>query len=221
MNETGDLNGKPTKLVLPFDDSALWILDYLWGAYASLLWNNSWQQVGTATVQDTSEVYTKAMKGSYILMDYGSIVPFIGEDIPDHLLICDGSTYDREDYPELHRVLPPAMKTADFFTLPDLRDKFLLGGSLVDVGTTGGESEHTLTADEMPNHSHTSPPHSHSYTSPFVIASPEGGGAPIPALATTPAISGSTSVSIDSTGGGQAHNNMPPYYTLVYCVVAK
>lgn len=83
-------------------------------------------------------------------------------------------------------------------TWEKIRDKFLLGESdTISAGSTGGEATHTLTVDEMPSHTHSTPVRSGSYT--------------------TMDGSGNTWVPIYNndyvgyTGSGQAHNNMPPY----------
>lgn len=48
---------------------------------------------------------------------------------------------------------------------PDLRGQFVIGaGGSYSVGNTGGESEHTLTVDEMPSHNHTFTGKSHNHT---------------------------------------------------------
>ncbi len=70
-------------------------------------------------------------------------------------------------------------------------------------GDTGGETEHTLSINEMPSHYHsrTTQPQSWSErdSSASQIISPESGSAK--------RVTKNTS----NTGGGQAHNNMPPY----------
>ena len=80
-----------------------------------------------------------------------------------------------------------------------IKDTFLLAaGDTYAAGSTGGEATHTLTIAEMPAHTHT------QVTSARFS---KGGGSDSDYEATG---SGNTG----STGGGQAHNNMPPYLTV-------
>ena len=68
------------------------------------------------------------------------------------------------------------------------------------VGSTGGEAEHTLTTNEMPSHSHSISP---------VVAST---GNSLLGSGSKACLYGTTARnSTDSSGGGKAHNNMPPY----------
>ena len=103
-----------------------------------------------------------------------------------------------------------------------IKDTFLLAsGDTYENGTTGGEATHTLTTNEMPSHTHTQNAHRHHFSRRDVyVANGNGAGA----------VGHSTGSSygdyytdyqtptINSTGGGQAHNNMPPYLA-VYCWV--
>lgn len=91
---------------------------------------------------------------------------------------------------------------------PDLRSKFVLGaGSTYAVGATGGEATHTLTVNEMPSHTHD------IYGGGF-------SGDPTHNSVRAGYIGEDNSVAesgvITNTGGGQPHNNMPPYYALCY-----
>ena len=79
-----------------------------------------------------------------------------------------------------------------------IKDRFLLGaGDTYTNGDTGGEATHTLTVDEMPSHTHNTPVKSGSYTTM------DGSG-----NTWVPIYNNSN---VTYTGGGQAHNNMPPY----------
>lgn len=115
---------------------------------------------------------------------------------------------------------------------PDLRGKFVVGYDPGDtdydtIGETGGEKEHQLTEDELPEHSHTGltdndGAHSHTIiqndndsgdSNRFGNVNPSGNDR-----------NGSTetdgahshSFTTDNTGGDQPHENRPPYYTIAY-----
>lgn len=86
---------------------------------------------------------------------------------------------------------------------PDLRDRFVLGGGGTRaVGETGGEEEHTLTVDERPRHNHS--------METYASGGNRGG--------TSFTNSGNVNQAqyTGNAGRGDAHNNMPPFYVLVY-----
>lgn len=121
---------------------------------------------------------------------------------------------------------------------PDLREKFVLGATVsypnlsLDsskhyVGDTGGEETHTLTVAEMPSHNHSgstnsSGAHTHTWSrgnnqlegyGNYVCAinSAKNGTVTVPSSG-----SHSHSISLNAAGGDAAHNNMPPYYALLF-----
>lgn len=144
----------------------------------------------------------------------GSIIPYGSSVIPETYLLCNGQAVSRTDYPELFAIIGTRFGFGDgstTFNVPDYRDKFVLGaGGDVDLAETGGEKEHTLTIDEIPPHDHNDGKLNEAITannggrSAVIVHKSESGTIP-----TT------------KTGGGQAHNNMPPYVGTYYIIKAK
>ena len=84
-------------------------------------------------------------------------------------------------------------------TWQKIQGKFLLGSSSsYKVGATGGEATHKLTINEMPSHSHTISEGNGSPGSQWSLNAVQYGGR-------------NTTMVTNNTGGGRAHNNMPPY----------
>lgn len=89
-----------------------------------------------------------------------------------------------------------------------IKDRFLLAASTTyKAGTTGGEATHTLTYNEMPEHTH-----------PMYSYNPGGDGTWTPdegAYLTDSVTDDKTTwwarLAMGYAGGGAAHNNMPPY----------
>lgn len=88
-----------------------------------------------------------------------------------------------------------------FGTWQQIEDVFLLSaGQTYIAGSTGGEATHTLTIDEIPSHNHTVPlATSNASSANYARMGYQG-----------ETYRGTTG----SRGGGQAHNNMPPYLTV-------
>ena len=95
-------------------------------------------------------------------------------------------------------------------TWEQIKDRFLLSaGDNYANGATGGEATHTLTVSEMPSHKHA-----------FAVNQPEMEGDIVyngPAYVNNIAVNnpaysnGNYLPNVGLTGGGQPHNNMPPY----------
>lgn len=89
---------------------------------------------------------------------------------------------------------------------PNLTDRFVIGaGGSYNVGVTGGEATVTLTISEIPAHAHGFAYQKHQ-------ASDTGQSQADCWKAQTSGFTTNTS----QTGGGNSHNNMPPYYALAY-----
>lgn len=105
------------------------------------------------------------------------------------------------------------------FALPDLRDRapmhFDPSNGTQSIGEKAGEATHTLTAAEMPSHTHT--------VSARATAST---GAPTGAQwapATQPAYGSAPNVVMSSNalalaGGSQPHENRPPFLVIVFAI---
>jgi len=92
-------------------------------------------------------------------------------------------------------------------TWVQLQNRFLLGaGSSYSNGATGGESSHTLTINEMPSHNHYS-----SSTSRYLLSTEMNPNAAGDIGAATGTKDWKWTTNVTPQGGGQAHNNMPPY----------
>lgn len=118
----------------------------------------------------------------------GAIILYSGSTIPDAWVLCDGNN-----------------------GTPDLTDRFVIGaGKNYQVNDTGGEVEHVLTVDELPEHNHT-------LSGDSIINSKTNGTVTIGVggyFTTTSKFE--TLNTTDIIGNGNAHNNMPPYYALYY-----
>ena len=85
-----------------------------------------------------------------------------------------------------------------------IEDRFLLAaGNNYSVGSTGGEAEHKLTVDEMPSHRHTVNNRKNATTGGHWNAPPTTSDSGI--------VQNSVESIVNYAGGGQSHNNMPPY----------
>lgn len=208
--ETIPTAAKCRRLVIP-DDLA--IITAVTGAIDLLGQSENWQQFGAVTPEEISEAMRDMLwrylnEGTACMI--GAIIPFATASVPDGALLCDGTTYNRVDYPGLYDVLDAAfIVDADTFTVPDLRARVAIGANgAYPVGAVGGEIEHTLTVAEMPTHAHT-------YVPPVFNVDIEAPGAPDPIAAGI-----GIPTNTGDAGGNQAHNNMQPYLAMRYCIIA-
>ena len=95
---------------------------------------------------------------------------------------------------------------------PDLRNRFIVGaGDSYGVGATGGAASVTLTKEQMPSHSHNLT----MYGGDLVGAWKDSNNF---FMTWTKYDRNSNTKVTDATGGGQAHENRPPYYALCFII---
>ena len=148
-----------------------------------------------------------------MLMDIfpsGMVLAWTNKEIPSGWVRCDGLN-----------------------NTPDLRGRFILGDGAGDdltnreLNNKGGTEDHTLSINEMPSHSHKIYRSNHKVSSDYLrkksgynvsaITVGDGGDRNIyPHPSYWSNDPDNSSLYIHESGGDQPHNNMPPFYVLIY-----
>lgn len=198
--------------VLLIPDSVEW-LAIVQGALQELTYSYNYESYGAATPDECAaammDMTDNFAYGIGVCRMVGEIILYGGSNSPDDkLLICDGSSLAKADYPDLWLTIGDAFGSidADHFNIPNLQDRVPIGaGDTYAIGENLGEAEHTLTESEIPSHAHTE-----GTTTPTAVLVGE-----VPAVGITSA-AGLTGY----TGGDGAHNNIQPSLALTYLIVA-
>lgn len=182
----------------------------------------------TATTTITA---TGAISGSHGSVPIGAISDYAGSSAPTGWLLCYGQAVSRTTYASLFSAISTTYGTGNgstTFNLPDCRGRVAagkddMGGTsanrLTDqsggldgdtLGDTGGSESHTLSATEMPAHTHTM-----VSVSQFSIATG--------AFSTGVSYNSAQGATTGSAGSGGAHNNVQPtiiFNKIIYAGVA-
>jgi microcystin-dependent protein len=146
----------------------------------------------SSVVNGNSEVtgtLTAGTLAGYGTIPVGGIIMWSGANPPNGWALCTGQTVNGQ-------------------ATPDLQGRFIVGYQPSDadyssIGNAGGEKTHTLTVDEMPSHSHEM---WLQHTGKRFTGSGDAN-----ALNESNLADGTPT---GYTGGGNAHENRPPYYVL-------
>lgn len=139
----------------------------------------------------------------------GAIIAFGGSDAPNGWLLCVGQTISQSTYPNLFAVIGG--------TVPDLRSRFVVGAGQGNgltnypLKNTGGLENVTLNVNQIPSHQHFGFGEAYDdWPLGYQGSNQKGskGG-----MDNDNHYYGTT-----NTGGGQAHENRPPYFALTYII---
>lgn len=192
----------------------IYILAAVKGAILELTMPENWTQLGSITPEQMADamqtMYDEIFDGSICMI--GALIHYITSNPPSGVLPCDGGLYARTTYPKLYDVLPANLIVdANSFNTPTIENVFMLAaGSSYLPETVGGAETHSLSTDEMPIHQH-------GYSSPTINVDVFTAGVPDPTGVGLPMLPATT----DFAGGGQAHNNMPPFIAYKVGIVAR
>lgn len=198
------------------------ILPHVSGALILLTDPAQWEQFGALTPQQCADL-ASAMVADYYRGNpmIGAIVPYVTASIPDNALPCDGAVYPAADYQALFAVLADIYKDdPTHFHTPALDGRVLMGDA-ASIGSEGGQASVILTTAQMPSHDHADAGHTHSEIA--AVATVINGGLEAPAAAATPfpTITGAGYAQILPTGGGEAHENRPPYHGVRFGLIFR
>lgn len=159
----------------------------------------------------------------------GTIKLYAGASAPTGYLICDGTAVSRTTYADLFTAIGTTFGVGNgttTFNVPDFRRRVPVGAGGTGTGTlgnalgnTGGAETHTLAISEMPLHGHP-----YRASSGGGIGSNTTGGFMVDSdldqnySAFTGAPTEAMGEQIGGTGGGGAHNNMPPSLVVNYII---
>lgn len=151
----------------------------------------------------------------------GGIIQFYGTLTDDRFRLCNGDLLDTAEYPAI--VDLPLVPVYDYENdiiyrqLPDMRGRFPLGAgdgpglSSRTNGAIGGAETVILQESHLPPHSHAINARNAPYT---------GSGA-VDRVARGLQSAGGSSTVTQSAGGGQEHENMPPFLVLTFYMRVK
>ncbi|HRK73388.1 MAG TPA: tail fiber protein [Rhodothermales bacterium] len=144
----------------------------------------------------------------------GEIAIFGGNFAPVGWMFCHGQLLDIGEYETLFQLIGTTYggDGESTFALPDLRGRMPIhqgasGGTTYFIGQSGGTETVTLTANQIPAHTHS-----------MISGVVRGTGTQGAGLTQGTELETLTSPTSSSAGSGQAHENMPPFLGLNFII---
>ena len=147
----------------------------------------------------------------------GQVALFAGSVAPEGWMLCDGRHLSRTEYAQLYSVIGTRYGTGDGFStfqVPDFRGRLGVGHDAAQtefdtVGEFGGQKKVTLTADNLPAHTHGVLGYSGVDDKNFTGNTTRLNASDAFTVYDKPTL---------ATGGGAWHNNLQPYLTINYII---
>ncbi|MEG1540253.1 MAG: tail fiber protein [Muribaculaceae bacterium] len=167
---------------------------------------------------------------------YAGIIPPVG------YLMCDGQSLAIVDYDELYKAIGDKFSSAPspsgaiapppagYFRVPDLRSRFVVGYNGDDteynaLGKAGGAKTVALSEAQIPAHDHTTNSQFNKLAAKSTdiggkssVSNPDVDASGVEYSTTVKVVSSWGDATIKSIGGGESHENRPPYYALSYII---
>jgi len=157
----------------------------------------------------------------------GQITIFGTNFAPKGWFMCNGTALNISQYTALFALIGTFYggNGTSTFNLPDLRGNFALGQGNGPgltprvIGETGGEASVTLLSTELPSHNHSvNCAAAGGATGPGGNVFGGGGRGKQPGYAAGPASVALSPNAVGLTGGGQPHENRPPFLVMNFCI---
>ncbi|MEI6409102.1 MAG: tail fiber protein [Bacteroidota bacterium] len=151
----------------------------------------------------------------------GEIRMFAGNFAPAGWALCDGTLLSILEYETLFNLIGTTYggDGQSTFAMPDMRGRIPLHqGSGFVLAQTGGAETVTLTANQIPSHTHPMIASGNTANSPNPGNNFIGISSQVNAFFSDIPVTNMNAASVSSVGGNQPHNNMQPYLCINYII---
>ena len=185
--------------------------------------------VGAAVSSITNaNIANVAQQSGAASLPTGTEIELDSDTAPTGFLLLDGTAVSRTSYAALFNHYGTRHGTGDgstTFNLPNRKGRVAVSKDAAQtefdtLAETGGAKTHALTTAELAAHSHgvTDPGHFHQFVATFSTGA-AGNNSAWEVASQGPGTAGNTfsattGISTQNAGGGNAHNNLQPYYVI-------